>query len=156
MDKESPDPTNGLKKGLVPKKLQKRMISPSAFRKSCDICGEPNDVLVRCQIDTTATWHFVCPKRCWKGVSGAVTDGSPDHPNYRYGGMWKNKHAFVSAKKPRHRKGTAAVVWQGSGVEHVANEMVQHEGKVWICRRSHQSGEENNPAKAFRLWKEAN
>lgn len=87
-----------------PASSQKRSTSPSTFRKNCDLCREPNDVLVRCQIDDTATWHFICPKKCWKVVSGGVIDGSSDHSFYRYGGMWKNKHALVSAKKPKHKK----------------------------------------------------
>lgn len=28
-------------------------------------------------------------------------DGDSEHPHYRYGGMWKNKHEAVSAKKPK-------------------------------------------------------
>ena len=31
-------------------------------------------------------------------MSGGMVDGDRHHPNYRYGGMWKNKHAGVSAK----------------------------------------------------------
>ena len=85
-------------------KPPKRSGSPSAFRKHCDLCHEPYDVLVRCQIDGTGQWHFICPKRCWKSVSGGVIDGSSDHPFYKYGGMWKNKHALVSAKKPKRSK----------------------------------------------------
>ena len=86
------------------KRPSKRSTSPSSFRKPCDLCHEPNDVLVRCQIDDTMTWHFVCPSKCWKGVSGGVIDGGLDHPCYVYGGMWKNKHALVSAKKRKHKK----------------------------------------------------
>lgn len=87
-----------------PSKPRKRSVSPSSFRKGCDLCHQPNDVLVRCQIDDTATWHFVCPRKCWKNVSGGVVDGSMDHPFYLYGGMWKNKHAMVTAKKPKPKK----------------------------------------------------
>ena len=72
------------------------------------MCNTPSDVLVRCQIDDTAVWRFVCTKRCWKQVSGGVVDGSMDRPSYKYGGMWKNKHALVSAKKPKHIKKGAA------------------------------------------------
>ena len=82
----------------------KRAKSPSAYRKSCDLCHTPNDVLVRCQIDETCSWHFVCTKKCWKDVSGGIVDGDSDHPYYRYGGMWKNKHAGVSAKKPKPKR----------------------------------------------------
>jgi hypothetical protein len=28
-------------------------------------------------------------------------DGAEEHKFYRYGGMWKNKHEAVSAKKPK-------------------------------------------------------
>lgn len=73
------------------------------YRKPCTICSTPRDVLVRCQIDETNKWHFVCPGKCWKEVSGGVIDGdkSEEHQYYRYGGMWKNKHEAVSAKKPK-------------------------------------------------------
>lgn len=52
-------------------------------------------------------WHFVCPGACWKRVSGGVIDGdlAAGREGYRYGGMWKNKHAGVSAKVPRRLKG---------------------------------------------------
>lgn len=52
-------------------------------------------------------WHFVCPGSCWKRVSGGVIDGDlkEGREGYRYGGMWKNKHAGVSAKVPRRLKG---------------------------------------------------
>ena len=29
---------------------------------------------------------------CWKEVSGGVVDGDEQHPDYRYGGLWKNLH----------------------------------------------------------------
>ncbi|KAM0717555.1 hypothetical protein Q7P37_007407 [Cladosporium fusiforme] len=53
------------------------------------------------------TWHFVCPGACWRRVSGGVIDGDLEkgREGYRYGGMWKNKHAGVSAKVPRRLKG---------------------------------------------------
>lgn len=94
--------TKVITKSPAPKK-QKRSISPSAHSKPCSICHTPSDVLVRCRIDETPTWHFVCPKKCWKEYSGGVVDGDADHPFYKYGGMWKNKHAGVSAKKPKRR-----------------------------------------------------
>ncbi|THV45284.1 hypothetical protein BGAL_0507g00090 [Botrytis galanthina] len=37
-------------------------------------------------------------RKCWKDVSGGKVDGDGKHPEYRYGGMWKNKHEAVSAK----------------------------------------------------------
>ena len=72
--------------------------------KPCTICSTPRDVLVRCQIDDTGKWHFVCPGKCWKDVSGGSIDGDAQHPYYRYGGMWKNKHEAVSAKKKKKGK----------------------------------------------------
>jgi hypothetical protein len=40
-------------------------------------------------------------------VSGGVIDGDlkEGREGYRYGGMWKNKHAGVSAKVPKRLKG---------------------------------------------------
>lgn len=92
------------------------------YRKPCTLCNTPRDVLVRCQIDESGIWHFVCPGACWKSVSGGVIDGDrkEEHEYYRYGGMvcvsipvaiactdndqWKNKHEAVSAKKPKKKK----------------------------------------------------
>lgn len=77
---------------------------PETFDKLCDKCHKPKSVLVRCQYDESGSWHFVCPAKCWTDVSGGIEDGDDAHPNYRYGGMWKNKHAGVSAKKKSKRK----------------------------------------------------
>lgn len=58
--------------------------------KSCTLCSTPRPVLVRCQIDSTEKWHFVCPGACWKAVSGGVEDSKglkEEFPYYRYGGM---------------------------------------------------------------------
>lgn len=66
-----------------PMKKSKRSISPSQHRKPCDLCKARKDVLVRCQIDDTLKWHFVCPGKCWKSVSGGEIDG-PEKPFYRY------------------------------------------------------------------------
>lgn len=76
------------------------------YRKQCTLCGIPRNVLVRCQIDQSAKWHFVCPGACWRAVSGGEVDGDQalEHRFYRYGGMWKNKHEAVSAKMPKTRK----------------------------------------------------
>ena len=49
-------------------------------------------------------WLFVCPGKCWRSVSGGAVDGDAEHKGYRYGGMWKNKHAGVSAKMPKKAK----------------------------------------------------
>jgi len=80
---------------------------PSAHRKRCSICNTPRDVLIRCQVDESGVWNFVCPGKCWQSVSGGVIDGDLEkgHEYYRYGGMWKNKHAGVSAKVPKRLKG---------------------------------------------------
>lgn len=134
-------------------KSQKRSKSPSAYRKPCDLCHTPNDVLVRCSIDDTLAWYFVCTKVCWRKVSGGVIDGSPNHPYYRYGGMWKNKHAGVSAKKPKPKKGGAVRDWQ-EYKSYVFNDKVLHEEQVWSCRRSHTSSEANVPGKCNNSWKE--
>ncbi|KAI5204557.1 hypothetical protein E4T39_03575 [Aureobasidium subglaciale] len=77
--------------------------------KPCTLCSTPRDVLVRCQVDETQKWHFVCPGTCWKSVSGGVEDAKgldAQYPHYRYGGMWKNRNADgpISAKKPRKVK----------------------------------------------------
>ncbi|RKF61734.1 hypothetical protein OnM2_039006 [Erysiphe neolycopersici] len=42
--------------------------------KSCTICNTPRHVLVRCQIDESGKWHFVCPGKCWNSVSGGEID----------------------------------------------------------------------------------
>ncbi|KAI9640378.1 hypothetical protein NHQ30_011123 [Ciborinia camelliae] len=81
----------------------------SPHSKPCTICHTHRDVLIRCQVDETKKWHFVCTGKCWKDVSGGEVDGDGKHPDYRYGGMWKNKHEAVSAKikgkaKDRNRK----------------------------------------------------
>jgi len=86
------------------KKDRKRNTSPSAYSKPCHLCRVPSDVLVRCQIDSSLQWYFVCTKQCWKDVSGGVVEGDAAHLFYKYGGMWKNKHAGVSAKKPKVKK----------------------------------------------------
>lgn len=105
---------------------------PSSYRKPCTLCHTPRDVLVRCQIDESiavdggdttpaltkpGAWHFVCPGSCWKRVSGGVIDGDlkEGREGYRYGGMWKNKHAGVSAKVPRRLKGKLGREGDGGG-----------------------------------------
>ena len=64
-------------------------LSPGG-QKQCDTCEKNVDLLVRCTIDESRVWKMVCGK-CWKTVSGGVTDGDVDHPYYRYGGLWKNR-----------------------------------------------------------------
>jgi hypothetical protein len=34
-------------------------------------------------------------------ASGGIVDGTKDRPDYRYGGVWKNKKGAVSGKKPK-------------------------------------------------------
>lgn len=136
-------------------KSKKRATSPSAHRKQCTLCYSPRDVLVRCRIDNTLDWHFVCPSKCWKDVSGGEIDG-PGKPHYQYGGMWKNKHAGVSAKKPKRKGQTSEITkpWVPIG-EYVTNDKVRHEGKIWVCRRCHASTEETMPGTRYRYWKES-
>lgn len=59
-------------------------------QKACERCHAAADLLVRCTYDESRAWRLVCG-RCWRQVSGGVADGTPDHPHYRYGGLWK-KH----------------------------------------------------------------
>lgn len=40
-------------------------------------------------------------------------DGDKEHPHYRYGGMWKNKHAYVSAKIKGKAKEDNKNTWGG-------------------------------------------
>lgn len=64
---------------------------PTAGQKPCDLCGKSVDLLVRCQYKgSRGEWRMVCG-RCWNGTSGGVVDGDADHPEYRYGGLWKNR-----------------------------------------------------------------
>ena len=99
---------------------------------------------------------MVCPGKCWKEVSGGVVDGNADHPYYRYGGAWKNKVAGASAKKPKNKKGKKEEIkeWSGEDKKFTVNDKVVWEGKVWVCRKSHFSREEETPGKGIGLWKE--
>ena len=63
----------------------------STGQKQCDLCDASVNLLVRCRTDTTKKWRMVCG-RCWKDVSGGVPDGDASHPNYQYGGLWKNRN----------------------------------------------------------------
>ena len=70
---------------------------PTAGQKQCDQCGKSVDLLVRCQYKGSGgEWRMVCGK-CWNGASGGVVDGDADHPEYRYGGLWKNRRAQKQA-----------------------------------------------------------
>lgn len=136
----------------------KRSNSPSAYRKACDLCQKPRDVLVRCRIDETLQWHFVCTGSCWKDVSGGVIDGTEDKEHYTYGGMWKNRHAGVSAKKPKKKpkKKHSAVIndWSEVQAHYVRNDKVTYDSKVWNCRRSHDTTDKTAPGIGYTYWKE--
>jgi len=58
--------------------------------KPCHLCAGAHPLLIRCRIDAAGLWRMVCGK-CWKTVSGGVTDGDAAHPHYVYGGLWKAK-----------------------------------------------------------------
>lgn len=134
-------------------KRSKRANSPSSHRKTCDLCHGPKDVLVRCRIDETQKWHFVCTSKCWKEVSGGEIDG-PSKPDYKYGGMWKNKYAGVSAKKPKQKVHSTPRAWSGSSTKYTKNDKVEHGGRVWVCRRSHISSESTEPGLGYAFWNE--
>ena len=65
---------------------------PTAGQKQCTLCGKSVNLLIRCQHDESKKWAMVCGK-CWRRVSGGVVDGDEHHPNYLYGGIWKNRRA---------------------------------------------------------------
>ena len=142
----------------APPKKSKRSVSPSAYNKPCTICQTPRDVLVRCRVDESQIWHFVCPGKCWRNVSGGQIDGL-DRPHYQYGGMWKNKHAGVSAKKPKAQSKRVTAdpstrPWNPLRVRYTKNDKVFYKDLVWSCRQSHESGEKSAPDVAYRYWKE--
>ncbi|CAF9931742.1 MAG: hypothetical protein HETSPECPRED_008183 [Heterodermia speciosa] len=136
------------------KKASKRSNSPSSHRKPCDLCYKMCDVLVRCRIDETLIWHLVCTSKCWKQVSGGEIDGGPGKSYYQYGGMWKNKLAGVSAKKPKQKKNSLIREWNKYGIRYVMNDKVKHAGTIWVCRRSHKSSETTIPDLGCTYWKE--
>lgn len=92
---ETPEERKARKEAVKQQKAARRAQREGADtevgRKPCDLCSQPKDTLIRCQIDESARWHMVCG-RCWKDVSGGVVDGDADHPHYRYGGLWRNLH----------------------------------------------------------------
>ena len=137
----------------VNQKRSKRSNSPSSHRKTCDLCHNPKDVLVRCRIDETQKWHFVCTSKCWQEVSGGEIDG-PSKPYYRYGGMWKNQYAGVSAKKPKQKRFSTPKAWSSSRTKYSKNDKVKHIEKVWVCGRSHMSSETTEPGLGCTFWKE--
>lgn len=63
----------------------------SAGQKECDRCSKSVDLLIRCQYtESKGDWHLICGK-CWNHASGGVVDGDANHPDYKYGGLWKNR-----------------------------------------------------------------
>lgn len=99
-DQSTENTTPGKKKPLTAKQAAK--LDPSTSTKKCEQCGKPSDVLIRCRKDETEKWFLLCPGKCWKEASGGKVDGTKDTPWYRYGGVWKNKKAATSGKKPKH------------------------------------------------------
>ena len=66
---------------------------PTAGQKECDMCSKSVDLLVRCKHkESRGEWEMVCGK-CWNVASGGVVDGDASHPEYQYGGLWKNRRA---------------------------------------------------------------
>lgn len=152
-------------------------ISSSPYSKPCTLCAKSRDVLIRCQIDATGKWHFVCPGTCWKSVSGGVIDGdnADEHQHYRYGGVWRNKHEAVSGKKPKKKKNkisptqvdpassSAAArdttsgdpnAWSGQDAHYTKNDRVIFDNVPYVCRKSHVSQERKTPDHAYSLWKQ--
>jgi len=56
--------------------MTKQSAPEKDHRKPCTLCQQPRNVLVRCQIDSSGAWNFVCPGKCWRRVSGGVVDGA--------------------------------------------------------------------------------
>lgn len=81
--------------------------TPERGSKLCTLCQKSRNVLIRCQIDETSKWHFVCPGKCWRSVTSDNCFDGAYNKEYVYGGTWKNKHAMVSGKiKGEARKDT--------------------------------------------------
>lgn len=99
-DRNAQEPSSSKKKPLTAKQAAK--LDPSTSTKLCERCGKPSDVLIRCRKDETEKWFLLCPGKCWKEASGGKVDGTAETPFYRYGGVWKNKKAATSGKKPKH------------------------------------------------------
>jgi len=100
----------------TPEASQKPDASPHS--KPCSICHRLRNILIRCQYDETRKWHFVCTGKCWQGISGGRAYESSAYPLYRYGGMWKNKHEYVSAKIKGKAKEDNKDVWHGTQGPH--------------------------------------
>jgi hypothetical protein len=65
-----------------------RAAPAEASFRPCHLCAGAHPLLVRCRMDASGAWRFVCG-RCWVTVSGGGTDGDAAHPHYRYGGEWR-------------------------------------------------------------------
>ncbi|KJX98756.1 hypothetical protein TI39_contig392g00025 [Zymoseptoria brevis] len=139
--------------------------TPNSHNKPCTLCGVPRPVLVRCKIDETAKWHMVCPGKCWISVSGGQEDArghEAEHPFYKYGGMWKNKHADgpVSAKKPakvkrRQKEGRSGKKGEGGGPgEGGDGDAESDDGHDGVSETSERAVSAKKPAKVKRRQKE--
>ena len=91
---------------------------PSPFSKPCSLCERRRDVLIRCKIDESKKWKFICPGKCWQSVTGGFTGASEQYPHYVYGGTWKNKHAYVSGKIKGKAKEENKNQWNGTPGPH--------------------------------------
>jgi hypothetical protein len=114
---QDPDSSSAHSKKPIPT-LGNEKPPPNPHSKPCTLRQRPRDVLVRCQIDETKKWHFVCKGKCWQQVSGGSADGDREHPLYRYGGIWKNKHEAVSAKIKGRAKEENKELWNGTRGPH--------------------------------------
>jgi len=133
----------------------------SPHSKPCTLCHKPRDVLIRCQIDSSEAWHFICPGACWKRVSGGVVDGDGSNDWYRYGGMWKNKKDAVSAKMKKGKGGKKGTTSSGEVAgwvvdkKYTPNDLARWDDRRWVCRKSHWSEEGKEPSdKTYGFWKE--
>jgi hypothetical protein len=78
------------KRSAKAERKEARVAPLEASYKPCGLCSGAHPLLIRCKIDASGAWYMVCGK-CWKTVSGGVTDGDSAHPHYVYGGLWKAK-----------------------------------------------------------------
>lgn len=144
---------------------------PPPGTKPCTLCHHPRNVLVRCQIDASHTWHFLCPGTCWKRASGGVIDGDggDGHEWYRYGGMWKNRVEMSSAKRKKGAKNerekgeregekiegeeVGERKWSPKDESFAKDERVLWKRRMYVCRKGHASCERRAPDVAPSLWK---
>jgi hypothetical protein len=63
-------------------------------QKNCHLCSRSVNLLIRCSLTPKTHWVMVCGK-CWHlpSVANGVVDGDATNPDYRYGGLWKNRRA---------------------------------------------------------------